>query len=86
MISRRKRQLSHKWATLQETADNFCTSTTSIRLGRGPYARLKRASVGGRILILRSSVDKLDRELERSAVDLTGNVTDIEEGRQRSIA
>jgi len=75
---------SLKWATLEEVATHFRVSTTTVRLGRGPFALLRRVTVGKRTLILRADFAKVDRELERSAVDLTGaGVADTEEGRSR---
>ncbi len=47
-------------------------SETTVRKGRGPFARLRRVTVGRRTLILRTDFIKLDRELERAAVALTG--------------
>jgi len=85
-MSKRERKPSYKWATLQEVATHFCVSTTTVRLGRGPFARLRRVTIGQRTLVLRAEFARVDRELERSAVDLTGGVTDIEEGRQRPAA
>jgi len=64
------RSESTRWMSLQETADHYRVSEATIRLGLGVFAELYRVNVGRRVLIMRSSVDALDRRLERAAVKL----------------
>jgi hypothetical protein len=68
---REKRPLSNRWMTFQQVADHFQVSEATVRLGRGVFARLRRAPLSeNRVVILRSDVEKLDREMERAAVAL----------------
>lgn len=61
------RKPSIKWTTVQEVADHFCVSQSTVLQGIGAFASLRRAKLGKRTLILRADVDKLNRELERKA-------------------
>lgn len=79
----RQRKPSHKWATIQEVADHFCVGRETVRAGRGVFARLRRVSLtDGRTVILRTDMERLDRELERTAQPLTGDVTRIDDHRK----
>jgi hypothetical protein len=64
------RSESARWMSLQEAADFFRVSEATVRLGCGVFAELRTVKVGKRRLVLRSSVDALDRRLERAAVKL----------------
>jgi hypothetical protein len=72
------RSESARWMSLQETADHYRVSEGSVRQGCGPFGQLLTVKVGKRRLVLRSSVDALDRRLERAAV----NVGNGDDGRQ----
>lgn len=64
---------SEKWATFQEIAAHFCVSEATVRLGRGAFASLRRVPLGPRrIVVPRADFERLDRELEKSAVSLDG--------------
>jgi hypothetical protein len=66
---RRKRPLSSKWMTYQQIADHFTVSEATVRLGRGVFGRLRRVPLSEkRVVVLRSDVERLDREMERVAV------------------
>jgi hypothetical protein len=68
---RAPRQPSKRWATFQEIADHFCVSETTVREGRGVFARLRRVPLTpGRIVVPRADFERLDREMERAAVAL----------------
>lgn len=69
MSRKRERQPSAKWMTLQQVADHYQVSDTTIRVGRGKYATLRRVP-GKPILIPREDVEKLDRQMERDAKSL----------------
>ncbi|MGB8510058.1 MAG: hypothetical protein WCD76_16890 [Pyrinomonadaceae bacterium] len=76
------KELSSRWMTYRQVADHFAVSEATVRLGRGVFARLRRAPLSkGRIVVLRSDVDKLDREMERAALSL---VPSIEDGRKKT--
>jgi hypothetical protein len=67
-----REQLSSKWMTFKQVAQHFCVSEATVRLGRGVFGRLRRVPLSaGRVVVPRSDVDKLDRELERRAVALS---------------
>ncbi|MGB7925552.1 MAG: hypothetical protein WCF57_20105 [Pyrinomonadaceae bacterium] len=71
--ARRERKPSFKYMTLSECADHFCVDEKTVRTGVGIFARLQLVSpTPRRTLVLRSSVEKLDRDLERAAL-----VTDV---------
>ena len=75
---RRERKPSHKWATFQEVADHFAVSEATVRLGRGVFAKLRRVPLtDGRTVVLRADMERLDRELERAALPLTGEVVQM---------
>ena len=76
-------RLPSKWMTFREVADFFRVSEASVRLGRGVFARLRRVPLSERrIVIPRSDVERLDRDMERAAV--APGVVSIDEGRRRS--
>jgi hypothetical protein len=75
----RTRSLSTKYMTLQQAADHYQVSESSIRKGLAVFSRLALIPTGRRTLVLRSSVERLDRELERSALS---DVVDINEHRR----
>lgn len=62
-----ERKPSTKFMTLAQVAAHYCTSETSVRLGRSEFAQLGKCKLGRRTLVLRSSVEELDRQLERQA-------------------
>ena len=65
-----------KWMTFSEVAEHFTVSEATVRLGRGVFAKLRRVPLtDGRTAVLRADVERLDRELERAAQPLTGEVT-----------
>lgn len=66
--ARRERQPSTKYMTLRETGDHFCVDESTVRKGLGVFSRLLLVATGRRTLVLRSSVERLDRELERAAL------------------
>lgn len=76
----RVRALSTKYMTLQQCADHYQVDESTIRKGLGVFNRLALVPTGRRTLVLRSSVEKLDRELERDALARAG-VVNIEEHR-----
>lgn len=67
---KKPRKPSAQWMSLQEVADHFCVSESTIRQGSGVWGELQRVRAGRRVLILRKSVDALDKRLERAAVKL----------------
>lgn len=68
---REERPLSNRWMTYRQVADHFQVSEATVRLGRGVFARLRRVTLSqNRVAVLRSDVEKLDREMERAAVAL----------------
>lgn len=69
---RRERKPSAKYLTLREAADHFCVDESTIRKGLSVFARLALVPTGRRTLVLRSSVERLDRELERVALRADG--------------
>jgi hypothetical protein len=75
----RTRALSPKYMTLQQAADHYQVSESSIRKGLAVFSRLALIPTGRRTLVLRSSVERLDRELERSVLS---DVVDINEHRR----
>jgi hypothetical protein len=80
---RSQRKPSHKWATIQEVADHFCVGRETVRAGRGVFARLRRVSLtNGRTVILRTDMERLDRDMERSAQPLTSEVVQFDEHRK----
>lgn len=74
--ARRERQPSFKYMTLTQAADHFCVDESTIRKGLGLFKRLALVPTGRRTLVLRSSVNRLDREFERMA--LGDVVTELE--------
>jgi hypothetical protein len=81
----RQRKPSFKWATLQEVADHFCVHETTVLRGTGVFARLRRVPLTeGRTVVLRSDFERLDRELEREAQSLTGDLVQMDEHRKRA--
>lgn len=69
---RRVRQPSAKYMTLQQSADHYQVDESTIRKGLSVFGRLRLVPTGRRTLVLRSSVERLDRELERSALRADG--------------
>jgi hypothetical protein len=69
--------------TLNEVAAHYRMSETSVRKARGDFAELKRVRIGKRILILRSSVEALDRKLARFAKAANDPIYELAE-RQRA--
>jgi len=61
---------SSKWMSLQQVADHYTVSEATIRQGLGVFAELATVKIGKRRLVLRRSVDALDRRLERMAVSI----------------
>ncbi len=59
---------SPKYMALQECADYFRVNESTVRKGLGVFSRLTLISTGRRTLVLRSSVEKLDRALESAAL------------------
>lgn len=82
--ARRERQPSLKYMTLQQAADHFCVDESTIRKGLGVFHRLALVPTGRRTLVLRSSVDRLDRDLERAALGGDQGVVSLEERRIKS--
>lgn len=77
---------SSKWMTYKEVAAHFRVSEATVRLGRGVFANLRRVALtAGRTVVLRSDVEKLDREMEREA-SAPSAVVSIDEGRRRKRA
>jgi hypothetical protein len=82
--ARRERKPSFRYMTLLEAADHFCVNESTIRKGIGIFSRLQLVSpTPRRTLVLRASVDKLDRDLERAALSQSG-VMGFEERSLRS--
>jgi hypothetical protein len=67
---------SARYMSLQEVADHYRISEATVRLGHKPFDQLYTVKVGKRRLVLRSSVDALDRRLERAAVKLADEGSD----------
>lgn len=76
----RVRELSAKYMTLRQAADHYCVDESTIRKGLGVFNRLALISTCRRTIILRSSVERLDRDLERTA--LGPEVVSIDEHRK----
>lgn len=56
---------------MQEVAEHFRVSVTTVSRGLGVFARLRRVPLTGhRVLYVRSDVEALSRKLERAAVAL----------------
>lgn len=70
------------YMTLHEGAAHYRMSETSVRLSRGDFAELKRINMGRRILILRSSVEALDRKLARIVKAASDSVDKLDECRR----
>jgi DeoR/GlpR family transcriptional regulator of sugar metabolism len=70
------------YMTLNEVAAHFRVSETTIRLSRGDFVELKRVSMGRRTMIMRSSVEALDRKLARSAKAASDPVDELNERRR----
>lgn len=82
---KRQRKPSFKWATLQEVADHFCVHETTVLRGVGVFAGLRRVALTeGRTVVLRSDFERLDRDLEREAQSLAGDVLQMDERRKRA--
>lgn len=79
----RERQPSARYMTLQQAADHYCVDESTIRKGLAIFSRLALIPTGRRTLVLRSSVERLDRELERAALG-DDQVVNIEEHRRRA--
>lgn len=62
-MNREIKKPSSQWMTLQETADHFRVSETTIRKQRPPFDTLRHRKVGGRTLIPRADVEKLDSRI-----------------------
>jgi hypothetical protein len=74
---------SNKWMTYKQVAEHFHVSETTVRLGRGVFASLRRVPFAGKcIRISRAEVERLDRAMERAAVALAADVVSIEEHRK----
>lgn len=72
-MPKKEKARSAKWATFREIADHFGVSVTTVRLGRGAFASLRRVPLSeNRIAVLREDFEQLDRELEQAAVSLDG--------------
>jgi hypothetical protein len=80
--ARRLRQPSERYMTLQQTADHYCVDESTIRKGLGVFHQLALISTGRRTLVLRSSVEKLDREFERKVLG-DDQVVNIEDRHRR---
>lgn len=65
------------YMTLNEVAAHFRVSETSVRLSRGDFAELRRVKMGKRTLILRSSVEALERKLGRIAKAASNPVDEL---------
>jgi hypothetical protein len=76
----RLRQPSARYMTLQQAADHYCVDESTIRKGLGVFDQLALIPTGRRTLVLRSSVERLDRELERKVLG-SDQVVNIEERR-----
>jgi len=61
---------SNRYMSRAEVAAHYCVAQSTIcRPSPGsPFARLRQIKVGGRVLILRSDVAALDRQLDRAAM------------------
>ncbi|HLM58693.1 MAG TPA: hypothetical protein VK422_21495 [Pyrinomonadaceae bacterium] len=86
-----KQPYSSKWMTYKEVAAYFRVSEATVRLGRGVFARLRRATLTpGRTVVPRADVEALDREMERAALALAPEresaVVSIDDGRKRKRA
>lgn len=55
------------YMTIQEVADLFRVSYSSIYKSRGVFARLRKVAINKRVMILREDVEALDRMLQASA-------------------
>jgi hypothetical protein len=67
--------------SLKEVAAHYQMNETSVRATRGDFAELKGVRIGRRILILRSSVEALDRKLARIAKAASDPVDELNQGR-----
>jgi len=77
---RRERKPSFKWMSRNDVAAHYCVTEETIRAARTPFDELRQIPVGGRVLIPRADVDRLDRKLERLAT--SGGVVRLEERRR----
>lgn len=68
-MSRKKSQApSSRWMSFREVAEHFRVSETTVREGVGVFARLRRVPITPkRVVLVRSDVERLDREMERAA-------------------
>ena len=84
-MAKRETQSSKRWATFREIAEHFGVSETTVRLGRGVFATLRRVPLTGDcVRVPRADFEKLDRDMERAAVALDdGNVVPLE-GRRKT--
>ena len=64
---KQKPKIPSKYMTVQEVADFFRMSETSVRRGCAEFGQLRRVKLGKRTLFLRADVEALDRQLERQA-------------------
>ncbi len=68
------------YMTIKEVAAYYRVGLTTVYESRGDFADLKRVKVeGGNILILRSSVEALDRKLARIAKAASDPVDELRE-------
>ncbi len=64
----KKSHISDKYMTLRACSEHFCVDESTIRKGCGNFARLKMVKpTRGLILVLRSSIDELDKKLANEA-------------------
>lgn len=76
---------SKKWMSYAEVAEHFGVSEATVRLGRGAFGRLRRVALTERrVVIPRADVERLDREMERSALPLTPDVVSIQTRRRKT--
>jgi len=67
------------YMSVKEVAAHYRMGETSVRMGRGDFAELKRVKMGGRTLIMRASVEALDRKLARIAKAANDPVDELRE-------
>ena len=70
------------YMSVKEVAAHYGVGETSVRRSRGDLGELKRVKMGKRILIMRASVEALDRKLARIAKAASDPVDELWERRR----